>query len=145
MCHEVLTCSVGQARILAKDCVLDASLVYGRDMRHLVTEVTYSKRTYMSCMGEQGDLKHFIRLPTHPKCPQQHVQSHQLFPSGRGQARRPNTLTGQTLVSLTFRLSTSLAGNRSWLKIFEMPYVIWGLHEVYNLNSPRYTTPVSLA
>jgi hypothetical protein len=43
MCHEELRCFVGQARILAKDCVLDASLAYGRNMRHSITEVTNNR------------------------------------------------------------------------------------------------------
>jgi hypothetical protein len=43
ICHEELRCLVGQARILAKDCVLDASLAYRRNMRHSITEVTNNR------------------------------------------------------------------------------------------------------
>jgi hypothetical protein len=48
MCHEKFRCFVGQARILAKDCVLDASLGYRRNMRHSLTESTSNRRTYMA-------------------------------------------------------------------------------------------------
>jgi hypothetical protein len=45
--HEILKYSVGRARILATDCVLDASLAYGRNMRHSIAEVTNNRWAYM--------------------------------------------------------------------------------------------------